>query len=384
MGCRVSDTGAAQGPDRNPIKARHTMMNTSLAIKENHSLKELTTFRIGGPARFFAAVATEGQARGALAFARESRVPVFVLGGGSNILVSDAGFPGLVILNRIQGRETRLEGGYAHMRAGAGEEWDAIVHYCVENGWQGVECLSGIPGTAGAAPVQNIGAYGQSADAVVSEVRALHRESGEVVVFSNPACGFGYRTSFFNSAGSGKYLITSVLFRLIRDAAPDLSYRDLREYFSGRGEISLARVRKAVLEIRNTKGLLTLHGYDVFQSAGSFFKNPLMPAGQFEELRRKVQDAGGCTAWAWPQPSGEVKVSAACLIQCAGFSRGFRQGKVGLSPRHALILVNYQDASADEIIAFAREIQEKVRERFGVLLKPEVQLVGFSTPNPLL
>ncbi|MFO0752495.1 MAG: UDP-N-acetylmuramate dehydrogenase [Thermodesulfovibrionales bacterium] len=360
------------------------MMGASPDIRENYPLKELTTFRIGGPARFFAAVATEEQAQEALAFSREAGVPVFVLGGGSNILVSDAGFPGLVILNRIQGREVRREGEEVLVRAGAGEEWDALVRHCVENSWQGVECLSGIPGTAGAAPVQNIGAYGQSAGAVVAEVRTLRVESGERVVFNNPECGFGYRTSFFNAAGAGKYLITSVLFRLIRGGAPDLSYRDLQKHFSGRGEVSLAQVREAVLEIRNAKGLLTLEGYDVFRSAGSFFRNPLIPGGQFEELRRQVQDAGGCTAWAWPQPSGEVKVSAACLIQCAGFPRGHRQGRVGLSPRHALILVNYQDASSGEVVAFAREVQERVKERFGVLLKPEVQLVGFSPPHPLL
>lgn len=360
------------------------MMSTSLDIQGNYPLRELTTFRIGGPARFFATVSTEEQAREALAFSREVGVPVFVLGGGSNILVSDEGFPGLVILNRIRRREVRLEGGRVSVHAGAGEEWDALVQHCVENNWQGVECLSGIPGTTGAAPVQNIGAYGQNADAVVSEVHALRRENGEPVVFSNPECGFGYRTSFFNAAGAGHYLITSVLFRLTRDGAPDTSYRDLQKYFSESGEVSLARVRKAVLEIRNTKGLLTLEGYDVFQSAGSFFRNPLIPAGQFEELRRKVEDAGGCTAWAWPQPSGEVKVSAACLIQCAGFHRGYRQGRAGLSPRHTLILVNYQDASAGEIIALAREIQERVKERFGVLLRPEVHLVGFSAPDLFL
>lgn len=348
-------------------------MSDTLNIKENYPLKDLTTFRIGGPARYFVEAAAERDVVQALSFARERRLPILVIGGGSNILVGGSGFHGLAVLNRIKGIEHNIDGDHVFVTAGGGEDWDGFVSDCIKHNRQGVECLSGIPGTVGASPVQNIGAYGQSIAAVVNQVRAVDVISGEYRTFSNEACRFGYRESVFNTAEAGRYIITSVTCRLVLNGSPALSYRELSEHFAGKGDVSLSDVRKAVLETRDKKGLLLMDGYEGFKSAGSFFKNPLISVEQFESVKRIVEEAGSCDNWAWPQPSGEVKVSAACLMQCAGFTRGYRVGDVGISPKHALCIVNYADAAAEEVIAFSCLIQEGVARKFGVKLEPEVK-----------
>ena len=193
-------------------------------------------------------------------------------------------------------------------------------------------------------------------------------------------CGFSYRKSIFNTDAAGRYIITRVVFRLVPSGRPHITYQDLKQLFPSSGNISLARVRDAVLTIRNAKGLLVLDGYERFNSAGSFFKNPVVSQGQFESIEKALQEIVGCTNWSWPQTSGGVKVSAACLIQSAGFVKGFRRSNVGISPRHTLALVNYGNATACDVIAFARQVQETVREKFGVTLKPEVQRIGTLPP----
>ncbi len=349
-------------------------------ITENYPLRELTTFKIGGPARYFTEVGTEDEILEALPFAKGRGLDLFVLGSGSNLLISDEGFPGLVIYNKITGLDSRREDDSVIIEANGGNNWDDFTIFCTENNLQGVECLSGIPGTVGAAPVQNIGAYGQSAEGVVEQVSAIAIETGNKTLFSNIECGFGYRKSIFNTDAAGRYIITRVAFRLVPSGRPHITYHDLKQLFPSSGNFSLSQVRDAVLAIRNTKGLLVLDGYEHFNSAGSFFKNPIVSQRQFESIEKAVQDIGGCANWSWPQASGEVKMSAACLIQSAGFVRGYRQGNVGISPRHTLALVNYGNATAGEIIAFARQVQESVRERFGVTLKPEVQRIGTLPP----
>ena len=354
-----------------------------MEIREHYPLRELTTFKVGGPARYFAVAHNEAHTREACAFARENGLPLLVLGGGSNVLVSDNGFPGLVMLNRIKGNSAVTDGQYVFVTAGAGEDWDSFVRQCAANGWQGLECLSGIPGTVGAAPVQNIGAYGQSVDASISEVRAIEAATGKEVVLGAGECAFGYRKSAFNSGSAGRYIITRVMFRLVRDGIPELTYHDLKKRFPEGSPITPSKVREAVLEVRNGKGLLVLDGYDSFRSAGSFFKNPAVEAGHFEKIRAIIEGENCCANWWWPQRPGDFKVSAACLIQCAGFERGHREGNVGLSPKHTLVLVNYGDSAAREIISFARQVQSKVRDKFGLLLEPEVQLVGFAPAEAL-
>lgn len=353
------------------------MKINGLEIRGNYPLREHTTFDVGGPARYFAVVKSEDEVAEAIGFAKSRSLPVFVLGGGSNVLISDEGFPGLVILNGIKGFKSRTEGEYALVYAGAGEDWQEFTDRCICSNWQGTECLAGIPGTVGASPVQNIGAYGQDVSQTIAGVRAIEIDTGKCIFFNNAECGFGYRKSVFSSGSEGRYIITGVTFRLKQGGTPVIQYREIESHFKGIKDITLAQVRDAVIAIRDAKGLLVLEGHESFKSAGSFFKNPVVPSGKFREIEQRVQKAGGCTNWAWPLDSGDVKLSAACLIQSAGFGRGHRRGSVGISPKHSLIIINYDGATAREVVDFAAGVQQKVKDEFGVILMPEIRLVGF-------
>jgi UDP-N-acetylmuramate dehydrogenase len=354
------------------------MTSDVLSIQENVPLAGFTTFGVGGPARRFVEVSTQEEAAQALAFASEHLLPVFVVGGGSNVLISDSGFPGLVILNRIKGFSVTRNDDSALVTAGGGEDWQCFADRCVAEGWQGIECLAGIPGTVGASPVQNIGAYGQEVSQTIVRVEALETATGRGVRFGKEQCGFGYRGSIFNSTEAGRHLITRVTFRLVPGGAPHIAYRELEERLAACTAPTLGEVRDTILSIREGKGLLIREGFEDFKSGGSFFKNPVVTADEYESIARVVEGAGGFANWAWPTESGTVKISAACLIQCAGFLRGHRKGAAGISPRHTLILVNYGGASAREIIGFAAEVRQAVFERFGVPLVPEVRLIGFD------
>src|SRR5208283_1525136 len=226
------------------------MKGPGITIKENYPLRELTTFKIGGAARYFTEVSRENEIIQALEFAKERSLDLFVLGGGSNLLISDAGFSGLVIHNKITGLESSRKGNSIIVTANAGHDWDAFTKFCTEHNWQGVECLSGIPGSVGAAPVQNIGAYGQSAENVVEEVRAIDISTGAPAILGNRECGFGYRKSIFNTTAAGQYIITSVTFRLAASGRPHVTHHDLKLYFTSTANATLAQVRDAVLDIR--------------------------------------------------------------------------------------------------------------------------------------
>jgi UDP-N-acetylmuramate dehydrogenase len=354
------------------------MVSTDIDILENVPLHSFTTFEAGGPARYFVQVTNEEEAAQAFAFALDRDLPPLTLGGGSNVLFSDDGYPGLVILNRIRGFTRANDGSHVVVSVGGGEDWQYFTDRCIEEGWQGVECLAGIPGTVGASPVQNIGAYGQEVSQVIAQVRCLEAASGEVAEFANDECAFGYRQSVFNTTAEGKYCITSVTFRLVRDGAPRVTYRELEERLSAVSSPTLADVRDAVTALRDGKGLLVRGGSETYRCAGSFFKNPVVTSAQFEHIEVLVAGHEGVANWAWPLPGGNVKLSAACLIRCSGFERGYRVGNVGISPRHSLILVNYGGASSREIVDFAAEVQRRVLDRFGVLLLPEARLTGFS------
>jgi|WetSurMetagenome_2_1015567.scaffolds.fasta_scaffold00239_4 UDP-N-acetylmuramate dehydrogenase len=353
------------------------MKNYKLGIMENHPLSGLTTFETGGPARYFAPVSSETEIIRALEFACDAGVPVFVLGGGSNLLVSDAGFPGLVIHNRIKGVETQTAGDKVIVSAGAGESWQGFVDRCVAAGLQGVECLAGIPGTVGASPAQNIGAYGQDVSEAIVGVRAVETDSGCRVRLGRDACKFAYRSSVFNSCCPGKYIITAVDYRLAPGGSPDIRYAELERRLHDDADISIAGVRDAIMSIRDSKGLLVGEGGESFRSAGSFFRNPVVSAEAFGLIDERVRRAGGCNEWAWPMEDGRMKISAACLIQLSGFSRGHRSGNAGISPRHTLIIINYGGATGREIADFAALVQNRVFDEFGVFLLPEVRLVGF-------
>lgn len=348
-------------------------------VRENEPLAPYTTFQIGGPARYFFAAHTTEDVERAVQVALQCQMPFFVLSGGSNILVSDAGFAGLVILNTIKGLQWRIADDSVTVVAGAGENWDALVAQCVGKNLVGVECLSGIPGAVGAAPVQNIGAYGQSVDSVIEKVEAVDATTGACRVFSRAQCEFGYRTSIFKQA-QGRYIITRVTFKLNVHGEPRVAYHDLQQYFAGKTP-TLAQVRQAVIEIRARKGYVIMPEYECYKTAGSFFMNPIISAEQFEKVCSVVlrEANGGCAdPWFWKLADEQVKVSAACLLQSAGFSKGYRRGAVGISPKHALSIVNFAQATAREVLALAQAIKVRVREKFGIELQEEVQLVGVA------
>jgi UDP-N-acetylmuramate dehydrogenase len=355
------------------------MVLNTIDIRQNVPLAALTSFDAGGPARYFIQVSSEREAAAALAFASERGLDHIVLGGGSNVLISDEGFPGLVILNRIKGLTVEETDGNLLANVGGGKDWQDFTDLCVARDWQGVECLAGIPGTVGASPIQNVGAYGQEVSQVISQVRCLETATGKTVTFDNGECAFRYRESIFNTSEAGKYLVLSVTFKLIRGGTPAISYRELEERLSRIPSPSPADVRDAVIAIRAGKGVLIRTGYESFKSAGSFFKNPIVTQALFKHIQSIVAGNGGSSNWAWPLPNGDVKISAAYLIQYSGYDRGYRKGTVGISPYHTLILINNDGASAREIVAFASEVQKRILDRFGVLLKPEVRLIGFRS-----
>jgi UDP-N-acetylmuramate dehydrogenase len=290
---------------------------TALEVQENYPLASLTTFSVGGPARYYASVSSEAAFLDAVAFAKGRDIPIFILGGGSNILVCDSGFDGLVIRNRITGVTSIPEGECISVHAGSGEDWQQFVDWCVSQNLPGVECLAGIPGTVGASPVQNIGAYGQEVSETIVTVRALELDTGKPVVFRGDACGFGYRTSIFNKSSEGRYFITGVIFRFNRNAKPAVAHRELEKRLVEAARFSIGHVRDSVIAIRADKGLLVREGYECFRCAGSFFKNPILPAEKSGEIKEMMQKRGDSASWSWPLGSDRVKISAAALIQSA-------------------------------------------------------------------
>jgi UDP-N-acetylmuramate dehydrogenase len=334
---------------------------------------------VGGPARFFVEASDEATARAALDWARARGLPVHVLGGGSNLVVADGGVEGLVLKIALRGVETRPANGVVELTAAAGECWDELVRQSVERGWAGLECLSGIPGLVGATPMQNVGAYGQEVAETVSVVRALDTTSGQSVEFANRECRFGYRDSRFRSSEPGRYVVLSVTYRLRPDGAPSVRYADVEKELSRRGGArpSLADVRDSVLAIRRAKSMV-LDPQDVNRrSCGSFFMNPIVPGADVAAVERR---AGDPSMPRWPLPDGRVKLSAAWLIERAGFTRGATEGPVGLSTRHTLAIVAHDGARASDVVAFARRLQAGVEQRFGVRLAPEPVFWGTVAP----
>lgn len=340
-------------------------------LKENHPLAPLTTLGVGGPARYFARAESEESVVGAVEFARQNGLALFTLGGGSNILVSDAGFNGLVLQIAISGRETfEMANNRVEVTAGAGEDWDQLVGLCVSNDLAGVECLSGIPGFVGGTPVQNVGAYGQEISETIVSVRCFDRQNGQIVDLSNEDCGFTYRTSIFNTIERDRYIVLSVRFALTGGGKPKLAYKDLIDYFDGRSP-SLPDVREAVLSIRRSKSMVIDRDDPNSRSAGSFFKNPVVENAVFEEIMTRHADVPHFVF------GEKVKIPAAWLIENAGFTKGFTLGRAGISSKHTLALINRGGATAAEIVALKNRIQTAVLEQFGIELCPEPVFIGF-------
>ena len=344
-----------------------------MQVQENVPLAPLTTIGIGGPARFFVRATTVDELNEALAWARERNQQVFILGGGSNLLVSDSGFDGLVIRADLRGITVLSKGEFVMVRVAAGEPWDAFVTYAVERGWAGIECLSGIPGSTGATPIQNVGAYGQDVSETIARVEALDRTTGLVRSFTNWECRFGYRSSLFKNVERERYIVVSVTFRLRPGAPAAIKYPELQRHVdeSGISNMDLTGVRGAVIEIRKRKGMVLDRDDPDTRSDGSFFMNPVLPAAEFNAFARRAPNAPHF-------PSGdEVKLSAAWLIENAGFTKGFTHGNVGLSTKHSLAIVNRGGGTAAEVVELVRMIQSRVREQFGVELHPEPNFIGF-------
>jgi UDP-N-acetylmuramate dehydrogenase len=336
-------------------------------------LASLTTLKIGGPAGRLVPAHTEDELVAAVREADAAGEPLLVLAGGSNVVVSDEGFPGTVVHVRTRGVERAGD----ELRVQAGENWDELVARCVADGLQGFECLAGIPGSTGAVPVQNVGAYGQDVAETVTWVRVLDRATGEVLTMTAAECRFTYRGSVFKH--DPRRVVLEVAFRMGEDAmSGPLRYAELTRALDVPvgGRAPLTDVREAVLALRRRKGMVIDPADPDSVSAGSFFTNPILEHADFEALAARA----GSPPPAWPEPDGRVKTSAAWLIERAGFSRGHGDGRVGISSKHTLALVNRGGASAAELVALAREIAGGVRERFGVELRPEPVFVGLAWP----
>ncbi|HEV2722738.1 MAG TPA: UDP-N-acetylmuramate dehydrogenase [Thermoanaerobaculia bacterium] len=327
-------------------------------FEQDVPLAPLTTLGIGGPAKFFTRAESVDDVREALAFAEARALPLLVLAGGSNVLIPDEGFDGLVVHVDLRGITIESEDADSVIvNVGAGERWDDFVDFAVASGWAGIECLSGIPGSAGATPIQNVGAYGQDVSETIIRVEVLERATGRVVDLTNAECGFAYRSSIFKNAAKDRYVVISVTFRLRPGAPASLRYPELRAALDGIDD--LGAVREAVIAIRRRKGMVLDPQDPDTRSDGSFFMNPIVPPERVPEGAPQFPSVEG------------VKLSAAWLIERAGFHKGFVHGRVGISTKHTLALVNRGGGTAAEVRELAAMIQAGVRETFGVELQPE-------------
>jgi UDP-N-acetylmuramate dehydrogenase len=357
------------------------MESTSSAATRAVALAGLTTLRLGGPARRLVQARTEAELVDAVRAADADGEPLLVLAGGSNVVIADAGWPGVVVHILTRGIEERREGAHTSVEAQAGEPWDPFVERCVRGGLSGLECLSGIPGSVGATPIQNVGAYGQEVSDVIASVRVLDRETGAVRRLPRAECGFAYRTSRFR--GSQRWVVLAVEFELERsDASAPIRYSELARALGvepGR-TAPLQDAREAVLALRRGKGMVVDDSHRESVSAGSFFTNPILDREAFAALEARVAERLGADARlpGFPEPDGRVKTSAAWLIERAGFARGYGDGAAGISGKHTLALVNRGGATTAELLEVAREIAAGVRDSFGVELRPEPVFVGHA------
>ncbi|HYP50433.1 MAG TPA: UDP-N-acetylmuramate dehydrogenase [Pyrinomonadaceae bacterium] len=350
-------------------------------VIENYALAPLTTLKVGGAARFFVRAKDENEIAEAVNFARKRDLPIFVLGGGSNVLISDEGFDGLVLKIANRGIEVVREENNVRITAQAGEDWDEFVHFCVEENLAGVECLSGIPGSVGGTPVQNVGAYGQEVAETIVCVRVLERASGKFFDLSNADCCFAYRSSIFNTTERDRFIVLAVSFVLQPNGEPAIRSKDLQQFFALE-KPNLKETRDAVLQIRRAKSMVIATDDPNSQSAGSFFKNPVVETEKFARIAEIAHRLKFIENKSLPPhfPAGEnsVKIPAAWLIEKAGFQKGYtKNNRAGISSNHTLAIVNRGAANASDILDLAKEIQLRVWEVFGVELKPEPVFVGF-------
>jgi UDP-N-acetylmuramate dehydrogenase len=353
-----------------------------IPIQENIPLAGHTTIRLGGPARYFIHCSTVPEIHEAIAFAREQRLRVQVLGGGSNMVFPDEGFPGVVMRVGLRGIDEQEKDGRMHVRVAAGELWDDVVALFITRGLRGIECLSGIPGYVGATPIQNVGAYGQEVAETIVAVEALERETGESVTFANSECGFAYRQSRFKQDDADRYIITSVTYELDTGGRPEIRYPELQKLIESTvdfnnlpsGAPALGAVRSTVLALRRRKSMVIDPEDPNSVSVGSFFMNPVLSEEEFRRLQARWEERRGAGPIpVFPAPQGN-KVPAAWLVEQAGFQKGFRKGGAGISANHALAIINCGGTSTD-VLSLARDIRARVREEFGIELVPEPVIV---------
>ncbi|CAN5176054.1 UDP-N-acetylmuramate dehydrogenase [soil metagenome] len=338
------------------------------------TLAELTTLRLGGPAGRLVTAEDPPALVAAVRAADAAAESVLLVGGGSNLVVADEGWPGVAVLIRTAGVDVRRVGEHVLLRVAAGEDWDALVARAVTEGWVGIECLSGIPGLAGATPVQNVGAYGQDVSATITDVTVWDREAGRIAVLSTVDCRFGYRTSVFKH--SDRFVVLDVGFRL--PLGPDsttIRYAELARTLGVRpgDRAPLADVRAAVLTLRRGKGMVLDPADHDTWSVGSFFTNPILDGPRMAAFERTLPT--GTAYPSWPDPAG-TKLSAAWLIERAGFGKGYGDGPARLSTKHTLAITNRGGAHAADVLTLAQEIRDRTRTTFGIGLTPEPKLVG--------
>src|SRR3989475_6154293 len=369
---QASRNGVAVAP---PQHWATFMEDEGVELREQVPIGPYPTSGPGGKARYFLECGSEDEVRAALAYAAERRLPAYVLGGGSNVVFLDSGFPGLILRLTIGGIELR-DGPSPEVRAGAGVDWDTLVQNVVQRGWTGVECLSGIPGTVGGTPIQNVGAYGQEIAESLVRVECLDRTTLERRTFTARECAFGYRDSRFKRADRGRYVVLEVTLRLARDQRPRIRYPELQRAVAELGGLdtvapgeAVRLVREAVLALRRRKSMVLDPADPNTRSAGSFFTNPVLSAAAFADLAQRWKEIPSFPA------DGGVKVPAAWLVDHAGFSQGYRGGGgggggAGISTRHALALVNRGGTSAD-LLALAEEVRAGGEKQVGIPLAYE-------------
>jgi UDP-N-acetylmuramate dehydrogenase len=345
-----------------------------LQLRENVPLGPLTTLQVGGPARYLVDAASPDDVREAVDFSGSRELPLFILGGGSNVVVADSGWPGLILRMAIGGI---AEEGPGQFNVGAGEAWDHFVEVAVMKNYAGIECLSGIPGTVGGTPIQNVGAYGQDVSKTIVSVHALDLDTGRFCDIPKADCGFKYRASIFNTSAAGRYVVLRVIYQLNAGGEPMIAYADLQKRFGKQATLpTLAETREAVREIRRGKGMLIeaeqAESYHDNRSAGSFFKNPVVSLELYQELASKY----GAQMPKWWGGLNLMKLSAAWLIEQAGFPKGYARGAVGISSKHTLAIINRGGATSKQIVELKNEIVARVEERFGVTLQPEPIFLG--------
>ena len=332
-------------------------------IQENIPLKDFTTFQVGGKAKYFAIIKTDGDLREDLIFAKSRKLPVFMLGGGSNLLASDNGYNGLIIKNEIKGiKFVDKSDDKVILEVGAGEILDEVISLSIIRNLFGLENLSGIPGTVGGAVVQNAGAYGVEIKDVLLSVEGINASNGKKFIFNSADCQYSYRNSFFKK--NKKFIITSVVLELSKNVILKTEYAGLKNIIDKKENVKSVDVRDAVLKIRKEK----LPDWHKVGTAGSFFKNPIMTENKYKELKDKFGEIPG-----FPEPKGMIKVPLAWILDKVCDLKGYKEERVGLYEKQPIILINYGGATEKEICNFAKKIKVIIKEKIGINIEEEVE-----------